>query len=309
MTHKFSASKTRSADCHSQLFVWQTGQFTVSMASIRIRIEDRFGDVDFNLFQADFRFIIGGHSYVCSKVAACFLSPVVNNLIRNDSTMQEIQLNTRDDQCLFPNIISLGHGQLLGSNSLDIDRDFYLSISRELQIHEIAEGLLNDNVDLSLLSLGELLYRCENRSLYGLDCPDEIATIARRISVFNSDGLIFTIPLNILESVLSHPELAVSGEDQLCAYLAKRCESDPEVISMFQYVQFRYLSASGVNIFIEAMGDSWRHMTDSTWQQFCERARCPIEFDFDNNWTGARYSGTSPADGETFLGLLARLHG
>jgi hypothetical protein len=246
---------------------------------------------------------------MCPKIVACLLSPVLNHQIRNDSTIQEIQLDTDDDRCLFQNVISLGHGRLLDSKSLEIDRDFYLSISRELQIHEIAEGLLNDGVDVSDLGLGELLDRCENRSTYGLDCPAEIAAIAKNISMFDSDGRILTIPLNILESVLAHPELAVSGEDQLCAYLADRYKSDPDVLSLFQYIQFRYLSVSGVNTFIEAMGDSWRHMTDATWEQFCERARCAINYDFEADWTGNRYSGTNPAENETVLGLLARVHG
>ena len=87
-----------------------------------------------------FVFIVGGRSYECGVLQACFISPRVNRLVLSDCTVNCLELDNRFCD-VFESVLRLGEGQ-----SITIPRD-QIEVIREL-----SASLENDDLFQLILS-------------------------------------------------------------------------------------------------------------------------------------------------------------
>jgi hypothetical protein len=79
------------------------------------------------------------------------------------------------------------------------------------------------------------------------------------------ESILSVIDIFEIEEILSHPSLIIESEDWLCNYIFRRFEQNVENFSLFEFVEFEFLSTEVIQQFIELSMKCYEFMTFPIW--------------------------------------------
>jgi hypothetical protein len=167
--------------------------------------------VDRDLYEKDFKFVVGGTPHFCPSFIAEFLSPRVSHLRTADASVSELQLELEDPNHYFSQVLSLGFGF-----SVEIPSEkatFFRSVCEELWNVELFDSIPErdgQNLDREdLISRVSLL--CQIPSMFD-DRDSYLALLASRFHEFSASDCL-NLNSSVLEAIISHPSLVIQSED------------------------------------------------------------------------------------------------
>jgi hypothetical protein len=198
----------------------------------------------------DFEFIVGESRYRCPWFIAEFLSPRVARLRCVDDTICEYSVETKDDEGNFGNFVLLGHG---ASVKIDSDKfDFYANLSNELENQELLGVVIDESCNE--LTIESALVQLSLRHRFGRDFSSVVSFLASHFHEITESQL-RSIDEDSLRHVLLSSELRIQTEEWLYNLIWKLVERDQSYFSLFEFVEFEFVSVTVAVQFIDACRD------------------------------------------------------
>jgi hypothetical protein len=220
------------------------------MDSLRISLSARLlGTLRVPATEDNFTFVVDGRCYCFPSTAAEFLSPWVRDLHALDATINELSLVINNDSDIFEKLIAFSQGEAVE----------LLPVCSALRNWELAgsiDRLLNPSQTADA-AIGRLL-------LYS-QTPSDIDFLASRFCDVAGFGI------SMLSDIISHPALQIESEDWLFDYIAHKMELDTAFINLFEFVEFRYISASKMSDFINMVSGSAAALNISILRKLLDR--------------------------------------
>jgi hypothetical protein len=226
----------------------------------------------------DFQFRVGGRSYPCSSVIACFLSPLLAQRFSCDQTCTEFIVDTIDSAEYFGSFLFLGGGSSLRVNSAN--RDFFLSLSRELGNFELYFSILN--LFQTSLTVAQALDLVQHADAFELSSDRAISFLASHFFELTS-AMLFGLPSCSVFAIVAHPSLCVSSEDDLFNFIQSYVAHQPDCLALFQFVRFEYLSRETISEFVPTAEIASCHLWNALCCRLLPRSRSDIEIPFSKN--------------------------
>jgi hypothetical protein len=231
----------------------------------------RIGELGKYLGQHDFEFIVDQQHYQCSWLTACFLSDKVCQLRKTDSTITSYEVETKDPDGHFKDLLSLGEG-----NELVLDAanwGILLSLCEELGNRELA-SLLCNSVELNGFTVIKQLKRKENLKM---DITNEIEFLAKQFDTFlgQSDEVLGQLSVSLLSEILSNPSVRLKSENSLYTFVSEIAARNAEYFSLFEFVRFEFLSVVNIESFCVFARNFLNEINVSIWDRISERLVSP----------------------------------
>lgn len=231
-----------------------------NVASLPVREEDIF------------TFKVSGMDFECGKHVAVFISPLVAKMIKQDPLFTSL---TIENTCKNPQMINAFINKLLFGQKFEISKQFaphVKEIGVALQNPELisfADQVLLANSSLSTKNIINII---KSKLEFGQNITDEISYVAKNIS-FVSRTELSLLDIDILDQILSCPDLLIENEDWLVELIFDICQQNPNPNStiLFRNVSFEYVSTSGITRFLKLVNPS--NITGPVWSAICERLR------------------------------------
>jgi hypothetical protein len=83
-----------------------------------------------------------------------------------------------------------------------------------------------------------------------------------------------SLPVNILELLLSDNRLNIESEDWLLKIVKDRISNDSSLIGLLDYIESQYLSVEGISSYVSLI--SRESMSSSVWSSLCSRLQLPV---------------------------------
>jgi hypothetical protein len=214
----------------------------------------------------NFNFIVGNSHYKCPYYIADFISPAVSRLHVLNPPLSEFYIETSDAHGRFEDIISIGYGESLRFSKSE--RFFFLSVFRELDNSAFIHFILEDSEEP--LSISNAIESLGLRCQIDIGCDHIVTFVAIHLSEFSISSF-DCLSDDILELILSHPELKLESEDSLYNLILSRIERDFSSVSLLEYVHFEFLSSTTISRFCESSQQFFSHLTISIWSRICTR--------------------------------------
>jgi hypothetical protein len=214
--------------------------------------------IPLNNHEKDFTFSIGGREYICPSFITEFLSPLLCELCRNDSTIHDFHITTTDCEDSFKSFLSLGYGSSVCFNSEQLI--IVKSLCIELQNHELYKSLFcSIERDLTSATIIDQLIDLES-----LDCLSdcEIAFAASHFFELSTSS-ISRLNVSILSRILSHESLQLMNEDSLYELISSAISTDSHYSLLLDYVGYEYLSKSLMSSFFDLISNSFHFLAVS----------------------------------------------
>jgi hypothetical protein len=234
-----------------------------------------------SIYKNDFTFMVGGHKYECPSIIAEFLSPAICRLRETDISLISYTVNTNDSTGEFLKFLSLGQGSTLSIDSSK--HSFYYDVCEQLENSELLAVLMN-GIEVEMTS-NTVLKRLKRIQRVNGDFGKEIEfaashfnEISSSISVSNSGSIsdCNSITFEILYLIPAHPSLKVKDEDWLLSFVIDIVSKNDTYFSLFEIIQFEYLSDSGIRQFVDIISMSFGLLTISIWTQLSNRLILPV---------------------------------
>jgi hypothetical protein len=230
-----------------------------------------------DLYEKDFRFIVGKMDYFCPSFIAEFLSPRVSHLRQSDRTIQELQIETGDPNGYFPRFLSLGFGFGMDVQINSAEETFLCSICAELWNTEVPD-LVFTKSDLEFdrryyVSRLNLMSQQREASEPVLD----FTMIASHFYEFSASDCQY-FESWILERILSDSHLVIENEDSLFAIISNHLSRDSSgsSFSLLEFVRFEYLSGVSMKSAFELLCESFEHFNISILTCLGRRLCLPV---------------------------------
>jgi hypothetical protein len=212
----------------------------------------------------DFAFVLRGDEILCSRFQAQFLSPTVCSVLRNDASLNRIEIEVETEH---KSVITSFLSQLIETGRIDIP------VSDLCILSEFARFLGNS----------ELL------DLFGKQCSEKVdeSNVLQRLKLFpTEDNLSFlaahfssvctqpaieSLSLDVLSSVLSHIELRLENEDSLFRFIESLCSRNESYRDLIEHVESQYLSESCIGDYISFLDSDPDGLSRGTWYSICRR--------------------------------------
>jgi hypothetical protein len=161
----------------------------------------------------DFTFIVGNEHYPCPSFVAEFLAPRVCSLRSQDTTIDELYLETADPNHYFSTLLKVGFRHDISVDEAELG--FVRSVCREMQNCELFEKTLFDRQRIGGeggSDLNELKTRLAFCS--GIEVEPIAMAIASHFHELSFSDFDELSP-SALESIVSNPNLVLRTEDSL----------------------------------------------------------------------------------------------
>ena len=183
-------------------------------------------NLNLDLYEKDFTFIINGKEIKTAKFIADILSPLISKMHRSDPTFDHYQINIEnkkynnsfDFNKILNLVLNIGTNDDLNDDEfsqddLDIIEEILLQLHNEdfYPINSVKETINDSNV------FERITYKTKNRKHNMTIIRDEIDYISKNFYRFQQDEL-FKLPLEIIDSIISNRYLVVSSEDSVRIY-------------------------------------------------------------------------------------------
>jgi hypothetical protein len=299
----------RAKSAEKVLPLFEKSRSMSQLAEVEIGLSAKgLGNLPRNLYENDFKFIVGDTEYRCPSFVACFLSPRICSLQRNDPTIREFHLDAPDPNHYFESILNLCTGV---HSHFPRNEPFVRQISCTLwnaELYESISGTLGGD-----LTIETVIDRIRFQIEVGETCESEIAFCASHLYELESKDLC-SLPSEVFSAIISHKSIRLKDEDSFYSMIHSRICEDRSFASLLEFVRFEYLSAESIRSFIEFMNESFDRMTIGIWASVCRRLSSAISVEVLNddfrerfNSVGCRFSSSSPMDG--LISYLTKKHG
>ena len=232
--------------------------FNLSTAGLR--------NINFDQYENDFSFIVGGEIFQCNKLLADFISPKVCKMRMLDKTVNslEIPISNSIDPRLFELIIGLTKGY-----SIEIAKDERLPLTflfKELENTEFLNFISNY---LDSLNDSNVISTIKMKSELNLPIDKEISYLSSRFYKIDIEQL-KTLTSEQLYYTLTKKGLSVISEDWLFDFITDlSTNKDDSYKSLYEFVEFQNISDEKMKEFIAIM--SLDQMNEGIWQSVCRR--------------------------------------
>jgi hypothetical protein len=204
---------------------------------------------------------VNGREFEISKFKAQFISPAVSRSLCLDPTQSSFTIEVPDGIEYFESIVSLCEG-----NAISVDQSLvykFGAVCRALGNDELIE-LAIGNDPISISNVGFRLSLLITDSDVGFACE-------HFVSLDHS-----SLPVNILELLLSDNRLKIESEDWLLKIVSDRISSDSSLKSLLDFIECKYLSVEGMSTFVSVL--SRESISPSVWSSLCSRLVLPVLF-------------------------------
>jgi hypothetical protein len=254
-------------------------------------------------YQNDFKFIVGERNYDCPSFVAEFLSHRISKFRRNDCTISEIEIESRDVSNCFEKFLSLGFGSsVLFEES---DSAFLRSICIELESIELYESLFMDGEELNERNIIE---RLKYGELIGHSCESEIEFAASHFSVLDQSSLC-ELNVSMIFEILGKKSLILRSEDCLYEMISSLISTNACYSMLLECVKYEYLSRDSIESFINIICESFEFLTLDVWHHLRSRLISGPCSSMSCRYSDQvfEYREGSPFDG--IISFLTRQHG
>lgn len=199
----------------------------------------------------DFAFFVKKVKYQCPRALAILVSANVEKIVLADSTCCEFHLNVNDEFDYFQLVMDLFEGQEV---TITLEQSLFIMVVAEmLQSPELAEAVSDLQLPPSEITSSNAIYRIVQKEIYGIDATDEVNFIAAHFSELAPESLM-TIPLETLEMILSHADIAIPNEKFRFRFISELVKRRSDTFScLFEFVDFGKLPRSETRTFIAGL--------------------------------------------------------
>jgi hypothetical protein len=223
-------------------------------------------------YRNDFTFLAGECAYSCPWYVAAILSTRIRRLHEVDPTISEFVVTTTDPGGQFEKFLSLGFGETF--TITDANRAFITALARELLSTDVLISIVNDAFQGGF-TVSNAIDRFLLLSSETASVDEVIAFIASHFYEFplSSFDSLSCVQLGL---ILGHPLLKLSSEDAVCELLLSRSAADFHFVSLFEYLQFEYLSVETMFQFCDFLSEDLARLSPSVWNGVRRRLLSPI---------------------------------
>jgi hypothetical protein len=213
-----------------------------------------------NLYENDFTFIVQNECYHCPSFIAEFLSPHISRLRSNDPTLQQYEIDASDPTHEFSSLLALGHGTPLTitkSNQALLEKFCGCLRNRELYnsiVHAFESELSCENVISRLNFLSET--EC--------DFSEELEFASSHFwELLKLD--LSSLNAALIDQIVTDPLLRLADEDSLWHFLfhSSLFTACP---SLLYSVKYEYLSTESMTEFVDFVASSVDFLTPGLWE-------------------------------------------
>jgi hypothetical protein len=123
------------------------------------------------------------------------------------------------------------------------------------------------------LSISNCIRRITIKEEFGHEIEEEMKFIAKHFYEFQNKEELKTLSNEILEGILSSESLCLLDEDSLVEFISSLGH---EYLNLYRYVECRYLSKSGIEMFVSGIDES--RIDAELWGSICRRLQCEVSF-------------------------------
>lgn len=226
-------------------------------------------NVRWELLPKDFEFVVGAKSYSCPCIIAEFLSPKVSQMRLLDPTATKYVVRTKDPKNLFPSLIEMAKGQKV--NATNESLSFYITVIKELGNFDEITEILKLVMDVRELNAGNALDQMLLREeLTGSMAEKELEFIASHLYEVQDSSLI-KLSYDVMDAILSHPNLKVNNEDELYELVCKFIAKDSSYVGLLQHIRFEFLSEGVMTSFVQNQEMVIEFMNIGIWKAISRR--------------------------------------
>jgi hypothetical protein len=164
-----------------------------------------------NVYKNDFTFIVGDSRYECPSVFAAFISPRIGSLQRNDATIDEFEIETKDPRHYFSHIVDLCSGLTI---SIDFANSevvrFLVEICGELRNRELYEKIFG-GIE-SELTISNVFDRLRFLDGIGENCETELSFCSSHLFEIDK-SVICSLPFDLFSGIVSDVSIQLKDED------------------------------------------------------------------------------------------------
>ena len=250
--------------------------------------------VNWNSSDSDFEFVFGeDRVYSVHSVMAEFLSPKVAHIRKGDPFCNFYTLKDSEMFNAFESLVfSLRSGEPLRIEQSQLVS--ILRLSQELENTELFSSLvamLTPNTmtleEVFLLLRAGIDLGTAFSERFG-DLTDYIASHFYEMT----EKLLNSLDLETAQLLLSRPSLQVNDEDSIYDFIVSRAEEDKSFTSLFEFVQFEYLSIDRMESFAAFVSTNLlENISSGMWRQICGRLIYGTK-DSQNNYHNVSDDGT-----------------
>jgi hypothetical protein len=214
-----------------------------------------------SIYDQPFVFVANTFEYKCQAIEACFLSPRVCDLMRQDPSMGsfDVEYNGTDGEKIFGILHSLLRGKT-------IELDAALSNGLSEISHRLGNAeILNLLIDGDSIELGNICSRLTLHSNIEDHVDREIEYAASHFYEIEESSL-RTLPVCVLESVLSCESLRLKDEDSLLEFI-NTIDCDHRLL--YRYLKAEYLSCKGIRLLVDDLNPE--SLDYAIWWSLCRR--------------------------------------
>jgi hypothetical protein len=250
-----------------------------------------------------FRFIIGSEEFKCSRFQAAFISKAVHRLLCSDFTIDSFALTGVEDGAsdFFNIICALIEGRPIVLDESNCER--VSRVGEVLENDELLAFVMKFQESVEAISVSNCISRLRMRVRTGLKIEEALKFVASHFYELEIEEL-KGLTNDLLEAVVSHSDLRLIDEDSFLEFIFSLGD---EYSTLYGYVEFRFLSISGIDKFLSRI--SKENCDSQIWNSICRRLQCEI---VNREVNCRRFSSTAVEEfvfskGHEFDGILSSL--
>lgn len=232
---------------------------------------DSFKQINFDLYPRDFSFIVGNSTFSCNHIIADFISPIIRRIHQTDISVNQFVVS--EDKNIpakeFKSIILLGEGKEIILEEHNIKQiAMFLNKLENYELFSFLKPQLFTELKTDNCINIYLLKKEMNQST-----NHEIEFISNHLYEIENEEL-EKLEFDDFYQIFSSKKLCILNEDWLFDFIMKLFLKNDEYNSLFEFVDFRFLSTSRIQKFIDVLDCDI--MSSSIYKAISLRLLCEI---------------------------------
>lgn len=229
-------------------------------------------NINTNVANKDFKFIIGGHEHVTNSIFADLISPRVSRLHSTDPTVDSLTIDVNDPSDFFKFFIALaetGHCELIPEMF-----SFVWEICEQLENYLLLSVIVTRDLSSCELNLSNVLkfLNCVPFLVSGSHELIRITKFASSHFVELNVEELNLLPIETLSLIISDESLRIHNEDFLLNFIVNLIQiRGDEFKYLLSSVDLRFLSVDGISTFLSKL--SFDDLTGDLWENIVKRLR------------------------------------
>ena len=246
---------------------------TMDKSQIQLKLTS-IKKVPFDMYDK-FTFIVNGKTFHSTRIISDILSRKICKLHKNDPTIDEFYINTQNNGD-FLRILQLVNFERYTINDTEIP--FLLEIFESLEIDpndfdiEFSNNKQTQTNEITIDNVIELIKKhSKYEYFFTSNLQDEIKFASANFYklIENKESQICQLDIDIIEQILSNPELHLNDEDQLMKFVNHLYSKSDKYSELYEYVYFSNVGENEMEIFIKQFDSEL--MTKNLWKTISSR--------------------------------------